>query len=124
MGSQSLLLNNYSSNPHPESVNLPIMNALRLSVPRSAVRSASSFNARRAAFSMSARSMAGKEDKLHSEGRAEEIEKKKQGKQHWEDELASNSESAVKADRGETGADPADTIEKLQEESVKAAKSK
>merc|ERR1712098_887750 len=98
----------------------------------SAVRSASSFNARRAAFSMSARSMAGKEDKLHSEGRAEEIEKhkqdqlnkKKQGKQHWEDELASNSESAVKADRGETGADPADTIEKLQEESVKAAKSK
>merc|ERR1711881_238372 len=105
-------MGNYSSNSHPESVNLPIMNALRLSVPRSAVRSASSFNARRAAFSMSARSMAGKEDKLHSEEIAkhkqDQLNKKKQGKQHWEDELASNSESAVKADRGETGADPAE----------------
>jgi len=41
---------------------------------------------------------------IDTEGRAEEIEKhkqdqlnkKKEGKQHWQDELASNSESAVR----------------------------
>jgi len=66
---------------------------------------------------------------LHTEGRAEEIEhhkqdalkKQKDGKGHWKDELASSSESIIKADRGDVEASD-DTIKKLQEESAKAAK--
>jgi len=106
------------------------MNVLRTSAQRSYLQ-ASRLNVSRAAFSVSARSLAGKEDSLHTEGRAEEIEahkqdqlnKKKEGKQHWEDKLASNSESIIKADRGEVEAS-GETIKKLQEESAKAAQQK
>ncbi|KAH6860648.1 hypothetical protein J4E91_006536 [Alternaria rosae] len=83
--------------------------------------------AQRAAFSQSIARTAGKESALHSENRAEEIEKKKQeqlnkkkdGKQHWEEQLASDSESAVKADRSETGKDTKEQIKELQEETKK-----
>ncbi|KAF2833023.1 hypothetical protein CC86DRAFT_376265 [Ophiobolus disseminans] len=81
----------------------------------------------RAAFSQSIVRCAGKESALHSEGRAEEIEKKKQenlqkqkdGKGHWEEQLASDSESAVKADRNESGTSTQEQIKKLQEEAKK-----
>ncbi|KAH0151958.1 hypothetical protein KCU67_g10032, partial [Aureobasidium melanogenum] len=68
---------------------------------------------------------------LDQEGRAEEadrikneqIEKQKQGKGHWHEEIASDSESIVKADRGDIKAD-ADTIEQLQKETEKLASQK
>ncbi|KAI4914341.1 uncharacterized protein J4E92_009540 [Alternaria infectoria] len=83
--------------------------------------------AQRAAFSQSIARTAGKESALHSENRAEEVEKKKQeqlnkkkdGKQHWEEQLASDSESAIKADRSETGKDTKQQIKELQEETKK-----
>jgi hypothetical protein len=87
--------------------------------------------AQRAAFSQSIVRCAGKESKLHTEGRSDEAEalkqdqlqKQKQGKQHWEEGLASDSESIVKAEKGESGsATNAETIKKLQEETAKAAK--
>jgi small-conductance mechanosensitive channel len=66
---------------------------------------------------------AGKESKLGTEGRAEEAEqlkqehlrKQKEGKGEWTDGLASDSESIIKADRGELDAS-AETINKLQKE--------
>merc|ERR1712137_578217 len=64
----------------------------------------------RAAFSQSIARTAGKESTLHSENRAEEVEKKRQ------EQLASDSESAVKADRSETGKDTKQQIKELQEE--------
>ncbi|KAH7388686.1 hypothetical protein BKA66DRAFT_460504 [Pyrenochaeta sp. MPI-SDFR-AT-0127] len=81
----------------------------------------------RAAFSQSIARSAGKESALHSEGRADEVERKKQdnlskqkeGKGHWEEGLASDSESAVKADRSETGTNTQEQIKKLQEEAKK-----
>ncbi|KAF2496396.1 hypothetical protein BU16DRAFT_459538 [Lophium mytilinum] len=80
----------------------------------------------RVGFSGSARVMAGKESALGSEGRAEEIDehksdalkKQKEGKGEWKDALASDSESIVKADRGEVDASE-ETIRKLQEETKK-----
>ncbi|CAA9958291.1 hypothetical protein P3342_003140 [Pyrenophora teres f. teres] len=83
--------------------------------------------AQRAAFSQSIARPVGKESALHNEGRAEEVEKKKQehlskqkeGKGQWEEQLASDSESAVKADRSETGQDTKEQIKKLQEEAKK-----
>lgn len=85
------------------------------------------FVVQRAAFSQSIARAAGKESALHSENRAEEVEKKKQehlqaqkeGKNKWEEQLASDSESAVKADRSETGKDTQQQIKELQEESKK-----
>ncbi|KAA8625301.1 hypothetical protein A1F94_000352 [Pyrenophora tritici-repentis] len=65
----------------------------------------------RAAFSQSIARPVGKESALHHEGRAEEGE--------WEEQLASDSESAVKADRSETGKDIKEQIKKLQEEAKK-----
>ncbi|KAF1837252.1 hypothetical protein BDW02DRAFT_566306 [Decorospora gaudefroyi] len=58
----------------------------------------------RAAFSQSIARTAGKESALHSENRAEEVEKKKQehlqkqkdGKGQWDEQLASDSESIVR----------------------------
>jgi len=88
---------------------------------------------RAAAFSVSVRRTAGKEDALHedAQGRSDEVEhhkqdqlqKQKEGKGHWKDELASNSESIIKADRGEVEASD-ETIKKLQDESAKAASKK
>ncbi|KAK8219213.1 hypothetical protein M8818_000945 [Zalaria obscura] len=74
---------------------------------------------------------AGKESALGNENRAEEAEaakqkqlkKQKEGKGEWHEELASDSESIVKADRGDIDAS-ADTIKKLQEESAKVASKK
>ncbi|EON61219.1 hypothetical protein W97_00432 [Coniosporium apollinis CBS 100218] len=82
----------------------------------------------RASYQTSAVRFAGKESALNHDGRAEEVELQKQdllkkqeeGKGHWKDELASDSESIIKADRGEIDAS-ADTIKQLQEESVKLA---
>ncbi|KAF2094464.1 hypothetical protein NA57DRAFT_60506 [Rhizodiscina lignyota] len=79
-----------------------------------------------ASFRTSAVRLAGKEDKLHHEGRAEEIEvhkqeslkKSKEGKGEWTEELGSSSESIIKAERGEMKT-TAETIEKLQEETKK-----
>ncbi|KAK6008535.1 hypothetical protein QM012_000438 [Aureobasidium pullulans] len=97
-----------------------------------------SFIARRAFVSAPIRSFqtapalrVGKESALHQEGRAEEadkikneqIEKQKQGKGHWHEEIASDSESIVKADRGDIKAD-ASTIEQLQKETEKLASQK
>ncbi|WPH04702.1 Hypothetical protein R9X50_00759500 [Acrodontium crateriforme] len=67
---------------------------------------------------------AGKESTLHNEGRAEEIEKHKQeqlrqqkeGKAQWKDELASDSESAVKADQN------SDSIAQMQKDTVTKGK--
>ncbi|KAF1841055.1 uncharacterized protein K460DRAFT_410448 [Cucurbitaria berberidis CBS 394.84] len=81
----------------------------------------------RAAFSQSIARRSGKESALHTEGRADEVEKKKQeqlnkrkqGEGHWEEGLASDSESIVKADRAETGTSTQEQIKKLQEESKK-----
>ncbi|KAF2227028.1 hypothetical protein BDZ85DRAFT_316457 [Elsinoe ampelina] len=75
---------------------------------------------------------AGKESELHSEGRAEEAEAAKQdqlkkaqatGKGEYKDTLASDSESIIKADRGEHGS-TADTIKELQKEGEKLANKK
>ncbi|CAD0086395.1 unnamed protein product, partial [Aureobasidium vineae] len=68
---------------------------------------------------------------ISSEGRADEaerikneqIEKQKQGKGEWHEEIASDSESIVKADRGDIKAD-ADTIKQLQKETEKLASQK
>ncbi|KAF1924439.1 uncharacterized protein M421DRAFT_278862 [Didymella exigua CBS 183.55] len=84
----------------------------------------------RAAFSQSIARSVGKESKLHTEGRADEAEQLKQqqlknqkdGKGKWEEGLASDSESIIKADRSETNTSAADNIKKLQEETAKAAK--
>lgn len=51
------------------------------------------------------------------------ISKAKQGKGEWKEELASSSESIVKAEKGDIKV-TADTMKKLQEESVSAAKNK
>ncbi|TID21331.1 putative mitochondrial carrier protein pet8 [Venturia nashicola] len=82
-------------------------------------------------FASTAFRQAGKEDALHKEGRSEEIEhhkqdslkKVKEGSAEWKDALASNSESIVKADRGELDASN-ETMEKLQKESEKVLKNK
>ncbi|KAF3040912.1 hypothetical protein E8E12_006503 [Didymella heteroderae] len=84
----------------------------------------------RAAFSQSIARCVGKESKLHTEGRADEAEMLKQkqlknqkdGKGKWEEGLASDSESIVKADRSETNSSSAANIKKLQEETAKVAK--
>jgi len=83
----------------------------------------------RAAFSQSIARPVGKESALHVEGRAEDVDKlkkehlqkQKEGKGHWEDELASDSESAIKADRSETGTNTAEIIKELQEEAKKVS---
>ncbi|KAK4494205.1 hypothetical protein PRZ48_014503 [Zasmidium cellare] len=62
------------------------------------------------------------------ESRKEEIERakqeqlrdQKQGRNEWKQELGSESESVVKADRGELNASK-ETISELQKESAKAA---
>ncbi|KAI9794403.1 MAG: hypothetical protein M1816_005472 [Peltula sp. TS41687] len=45
------------------------------------------------------------------------LKKQEEGKGHWKEELASESESVVKADRGDVKATPED-IKKLQDETV------
>ncbi|KAL1634876.1 hypothetical protein SLS56_001957 [Neofusicoccum ribis] len=95
-------------------------------VPRASI-----FATQRMGFQTSAMRFAGKESKLHEEGRPDEIErhkqdalkKSKEGKGHWKDELASDSESIVKADRGEVEASE-ETIKKLQKETEKLASKK
>ncbi|KAF2869963.1 hypothetical protein BDV95DRAFT_497194 [Massariosphaeria phaeospora] len=82
----------------------------------------------RAGFHQSIAFTAGKETKLHTEGRADEVEaekakslkEQKEGKGNWKEELASDSESIVKADRAEHGSTE-ETIKKLQEEGKKMA---
>ncbi|KAI9667424.1 MAG: hypothetical protein M1821_000239 [Bathelium mastoideum] len=79
-------------------------------------------------YHVSAVRLAGKESALHDEARPEKAEhykqkhlqQQKEGKGKWEDELASDSESIVKADRGEVEASQ-HTIEKLQKETEKLA---
>ncbi|KAF2639792.1 hypothetical protein P280DRAFT_519180 [Massarina eburnea CBS 473.64] len=84
--------------------------------------------AQRSGFHSSIVRASGKESTLHNEGRAEEVEDKKQdalkkqkdGKGHWEEGLASDSESIVKADRNEAKSTE-ETIKKLQEEATKVS---
>ncbi|OJD37733.1 mitochondrial carrier protein pet8 protein [Diplodia corticola] len=95
-------------------------------VPRTPI-----FAAQRMGFQTSALRFSGKETKLHEEGRPQEVEehkqdslkKSKEGKGHWKDELASDSESIVKADRGEVEASE-ETISNLQKETEKLAQQK
>jgi len=99
----------------------------------SAMRSARSTAFRRAvqvrSFQTSRVLGASKETVEASEARKQEIEREKhaqlknqkEGKNEWKDALASESESVVKADRGEVKADKS-TIQELQNESAKAAK--
>ncbi|KAF4554751.1 Hypothetical protein D9617_3g018190 [Elsinoe fawcettii] len=82
-------------------------------------------------FTTSRTLFAGKESALHNENRADEAERAKQeqlkkakaGKGEWHDELASDSESIIKADRNETG-NTAETIAQLQKEGEKLADKK
>jgi len=80
-----------------------------------------------ARFSGSVGLRSGKEDELHNEDRAERVEKKKQeqlkskGKAEWADGLASNSESIVKAERGETKSTD-EHIKELQNEAQQVGK--
>lgn len=72
-----------------------------------------------------------KESDLHKEDRAHEAEhhkqdqlrKQKEGKGHWTPELASDSESIVKADRNDLK-DMKSTISELQQESARVAQEK
>ncbi|KAF2255552.1 hypothetical protein BU26DRAFT_512524 [Trematosphaeria pertusa] len=106
------------------------MSALRALAARRTPLVSSSIT-KRAGFHYSIVRAAGKETHLHSEGRGEEVQEKKEdllkkqkeGKGHWEESLASDSESIVKADRGEVEASE-DTIKKLQEEAAKVANKK
>jgi len=96
------------------------------------------FTARRAFVAAPARSFqttqflaAGKESALHNEDRANEAEhfkneqlrKQKEGKGEWHEEIASDSESIIKADRGDIHASDK-TIEQLQKETEKLAEQK
>ncbi|KAK5134083.1 hypothetical protein LTR08_006973 [Meristemomyces frigidus] len=103
------------------------MSALRLFARRAPIcRTFGAASTR--SFQSSRIAAAGKESALNQEGRAEEVEhhkqdqlqKQKEGKGHWKDELASDSESAIKADRGDIEASD-DTIKKMQEETAKQA---
>ncbi|KZF19367.1 hypothetical protein L228DRAFT_250958 [Xylona heveae TC161] len=79
-------------------------------------------------FSQTANVRALKESHTNQEGRGEQVEKSKQeglkkqeeGKGYWHDDLASESESAVKADRGEIDA-TSEALKKLQKETEKIA---
>ncbi|KAK0345090.1 hypothetical protein LTR91_013795 [Friedmanniomyces endolithicus] len=125
------------------------MSALRLAFTR---RAAASFTARTTLPTRSFHSCrvlaVGKESELHNENRGEEAEahkqdqlrKQKEGKGHWKDELASDSESivgppfhsrplsgtpryswwGVKADRNEMGS-AKENIEELQKETTRLA---
>jgi len=85
--------------------------------------------AQRAGLHQSVARCAGKETELGNEGRPETIEKvrreqdqkRKEGKDHWHEELASDSESIVKADRGESDFS-ADNVKKIHEEVEKVSK--
>ncbi|KAI8936444.1 hypothetical protein NX059_006851 [Plenodomus lindquistii] len=114
----TLRRNNTKPKPTPTSN----MSAIRAFATRR-----SPFIIQRAAFSQSITRGAGKESALHSENRAEEVEKKKQeqlqkqkdGKGHWEEELASDGEAAVKADRAETGKEDIKDMQKAAEKVAK-----
>lgn len=81
-------------------------------------------------FQSSIRLSSGKETKLHTdpESRKADVEAEKQdslksqqdGKGHWKEGLASDSESIIKADRNEATATE-ENIKKLQEETKKVA---
>jgi len=53
----------------------------------------------------------------------EQIKKAKEGKGHWHRELGSDSEEAIKADRGEADPTP-DNIEKLQKDTSEHVESR
>ncbi|KAK0259300.1 hypothetical protein B0A54_12302 [Friedmanniomyces endolithicus] len=73
----------------------------------------------------------GNESELHNENRGEEAEahkqdqlqKQKEGKGEWKGELASESESMIKADRNEMG-NAEEDIEKLQKKTTELANDK
>ncbi|KAF2198901.1 hypothetical protein GQ43DRAFT_433884 [Delitschia confertaspora ATCC 74209] len=85
--------------------------------------------AQRASIHQSAVRLAGKETELNNDKRAENIEKAKQdmhqkrktGDDHWHEELASESESIMKAEREEAG-NVEEHIANLQKEAEKIAK--
>ncbi|KAK1808016.1 hypothetical protein LTR12_017622 [Friedmanniomyces endolithicus] len=59
----------------------------------------------------------GEEAEAHKQ---DQLRKQKEGKGHWKDELASDSESIVKADRNEMGS-AKENIEELQKETTRLA---
>ncbi|KAL1587574.1 hypothetical protein WHR41_03799 [Cladosporium halotolerans] len=79
-------------------------------------------------FATSAARAAGKESTLHNEGRPDEAEalkqqqlrEQKQGQGKWHEGLASDSESAVKADRGDQK-DANKSIGEMQRDTAQAA---
>ncbi|KAF2279476.1 uncharacterized protein EI97DRAFT_371523 [Westerdykella ornata] len=87
------------------------------------------FLTQRAALHRSSALWAGKETRLNTDvsgqdlenKKEEHLDKQKKGEGHWTEELASDSESIVKADRGEIDASE-DTMKKLQDETKKAQK--
>ncbi|GAB7362313.1 hypothetical protein MBLNU230_g2330t1 [Neophaeotheca triangularis] len=86
------------------------------------------FGTSRRAFQTTARLGVGKESQIHDETRPQRAEQEKQaqlkeqaqGKGQWHEELASDSESGVKADRGELE-DSGKGPEKLQQETAQKA---
>ncbi|KAK0259824.1 hypothetical protein LTS09_005667 [Friedmanniomyces endolithicus] len=109
------------------------MSALRLAFTRRAAAPFAARTAQRPSRSFhSCRVLAvGKESELHNENRGEEAEahkqdqlrKQKEGKGQWKGELASESESMIKADRNETE-NAEEDIEKLQEKTTELANEK
>ncbi|OCK90673.1 uncharacterized protein K441DRAFT_665977 [Cenococcum geophilum 1.58] len=82
----------------------------------------------RAGLQTSAGRLSVKESELGNEERAKEVEehkqdllrKQKEGKGHWKEPLASDSESIIKADRDEIDATE-ETIKQLQKETERTA---
>ncbi|KAI9826076.1 MAG: hypothetical protein M1832_000525 [Thelocarpon impressellum] len=57
----------------------------------------------------------------YEQHKQDQLAKQKEGKGHWKAELASDSETAIKADRGENGSTQED-IGKLQKETAEFSK--
>jgi len=89
-----------------------------------AARPLSAIFVQRATFTASAGRLSGKEDELHTDkdARAAHVDKKKAQsmKSHWEEDLASNSESIIKSERRETQSVEQE-LKDLQQEAKQAA---
>merc|ERR1712115_372569 len=122
MGAQ---VQQHKSFPH-EATCFPLQNLITMFALRTRTFAAASrATATTRTFGTSRALAAGKESALHQEGRAEEAEREqlkeqREGKGHWKDELASDSESIVKADRNDMKNTKA-TISELQKEAAKQA---
>ncbi|KAF7510413.1 hypothetical protein GJ744_006692 [Endocarpon pusillum] len=96
--------------------------AIRVSRPATSSFSTSSC---RAALNESDRAHAQDRDDLGEQNekhKEQQLQEQREGKGKWKKELGSNSEQAIKADRGEAEASNG-TIKKMQQETVQAAQS-